>query len=73
MYWMPSSAKMLDRDDVEMVQQRRCLRLMDEASPLLIVCSRGGRQQPDGDEPVEPRIPGFVDLAHAPGSELSMS
>ena len=58
-------ARVVDRDDVRMVERRGDLRLRDEAAAEGRVVRQRGRDQLDGDVPVEREVGRPVDDAHA--------
>ncbi len=60
----------MDRTDVGMVQGRGCARLQRETLPFVPVERELIGEKLDGHDAVEAFIPGLVDLAHAPLSDL---
>ena len=62
-------ADVVDRDDVRVVEGRRRSRLVLEAGETLAVGRQRLRENLDGDEPAEARVPRLVDLPHATGAD----
>ena len=62
-------ADVIDGADIGMVQRRRRVSLAAEPSQRLRFPGFG-RQKLKGDEAVQPRVFGFVDYAHAAGTQL---
>ena len=60
-----SRPRLVDRDDVRMVDRRGQLRLAQEAVTKRFVSGQAGGQQLQRDLPLEPQILGQVDDAHA--------
>ena len=60
-----------DREDVGMVQRRRCARLELEAAQPLVILRRVSRQHLDCDLAAEPRVFRAIDLTHAAVSKRS--
>ena len=58
-------ARLVDRDDVRVVEARREPRLPEEPLAELLVVGEARAQQLQGDGALEPRIERAVDLAHA--------
>jgi hypothetical protein len=56
----------VERDDVGVIQRRGGPRLLQEATLGIVATNRVARKHFDGDGPMQPRIAGAVDLAHAP-------
>ena len=59
----------MNRDDVRMVERGDGPGLALEALAAFGIECRRVRQHLERDEPVEPRVPRFVDLAHTPAAE----
>ena len=60
----------VDDDDVRVAEGRGGLGLLDEAASALGVGDLAGRQDLDGDGPVEVGVDGLVDGAHAAFADL---
>src|SRR6476659_5589468 len=62
---------LVDGDDVRMVERRGGLGLEHEAPETLFIAHERGREDLQGDVPLESLIPRPVDLPHATGPERS--
>ena len=62
-------AEIEDREDVRMIERARRVRLAHEALQPVGVSGEGRGQHFDRDVTIEARVPGPVDLAHAPVAE----
>src|SRR5581483_7851554 len=60
----------VDGDDIGVVQGRGGLRLLNEAALALGLARKTGGEDFDRDRAVQPRILGFINLAHAARAEL---
>ena len=65
-------AHVVDLDDVRVPQARHRLRFALEPRPLVRPGVGAGEQHLEGDEAVEPQVPGLVDDAHAPAAEQGL-
>ena len=63
-------AEVEDGDDVRVVELGRRLGFPQEAAAEVGIGGEGGGDRLDGDEPVEERVLGLVDLAHRPLADL---
>src|SRR5215831_1316592 len=61
----PSRSDVVERDDVGVIQRRGGSRLLQEATLGIVATNCVARKHFDGDGPMQPRIAGAVDLAHA--------
>ncbi len=59
----------VNRDDVRMIERRRGVCFLDEATTAILVGDPIGGQHLDRDVALEPRIARAIDLAHAPGAD----
>ena len=66
----PVRGDIVDDDDVRVAEGRGGLGLLDEAASALGVGDLAGRQDLDGDGPVEVGVDGLVDRAHAAFTDL---
>ena len=62
-------ADVVDAADVGMVERRDRAGLALEACPQIGIAANVTRQDLDRDRTVQPRVAGFVDLAHPAGAE----
>jgi hypothetical protein len=62
-------AEIVNREDVGVRKGRHRLRLAREPCETVGVTGYARRQNLDGDESIEPRVPGAIDLAHATGAD----
>jgi hypothetical protein len=62
--------RIVNRDDVGVVQGRGGFGFLYEAQPVLGVGVSVGRQDLDGDQTIQVRVTGFVDFAHAALAQL---
>lgn len=60
----------VDSANIGVIQRRRGLRLALKAGKCLRIVSNIFREEFQSDEPVEPRVLGFIDNSHAPTAEL---
>ena len=63
------AADVVHHADVRMGERGYGARLTLEAQASFGICGEILRQHFDGDRPIEPRVAGLVDLAHAAGAE----
>ena len=63
------AADVVHHADVRMGERGHGARLALESQPSLGIRGEILRQDLDGDRPIEPRVAGLVDLAHAAGAE----
>src|SRR2546423_2059345 len=62
-------ARVVDRNDVRVIERGGELRFTDEAVLERLVCSQGGCEQLESDHPPEPDVLGGIDDAHASAAE----
>ena len=64
-------ANFVDRADVGVIECGRSLRFAEQPPPFVLGAGRIGRQDLDGDEPLQAAVFSEIDLAHAPAPESS--